>query len=81
MSVSNIFEDVLDDTLMLGSLAASIFVKNPASQTTAAKLLNAAATLLAEIHSQLHPTVASATVSASVTPIVSSTATVTTVAQ
>ena len=44
------------DTLLLGSLAASIFVKNPNSQTTAAKLINAAATLLSEIHSQLHPT-------------------------
>lgn len=80
MSVSNIFEDVLDDTLLLGSLAASIFVKNPASQTTAAKLIGAAATLLAEIHAQLHPT-AAVTATTVGTPVTSATATATTVTQ
>ena len=50
---SVILEDVLNDTLLLGSLAASIFVKNPMHQNQAGNLINAAARLIQVIDAQI----------------------------
>lgn len=50
---SVILEDVLNDTLLLGSLAASIFVKNPIHQQQAGNLINAAAKLIQIIDAQI----------------------------
>jgi len=53
VSIETIFDDILNDTLLMGSLAASIWVKNPASQTTAGKVINAVALLLQTIDAQM----------------------------
>lgn len=50
---ATITDDVLHDVLLMGALAASIFVKNPQHQQTAGLLINAVANLLKTIDAQL----------------------------
>lgn len=58
MNAGVIFEDVLNDALLLGSLAASIFVKSVPHQALAANLINASAQLIQVIDAQLSGTTA-----------------------
>lgn len=80
MSAGTVIEDVLDDALLLGSLAASIFVKSPAHQATAGNLISAVAQLIQVIDGQISgsSSTSSSTSSASVssTPAASTTTTV-----
>jgi hypothetical protein len=46
---------ILHDVITVGVLSASIFVKNPAHQETAGKLINAVAQLLPMLDAQLNP--------------------------
>ncbi len=48
-----IIDEVLHDTLLVGALAAQIFVKNVTHQQTAALLINAVAKLLPVLDGQL----------------------------
>lgn len=48
-----IIDEVLHDTLLVGALAAQIFVKNATHQQTAALLINAVAKLLPVLDGQL----------------------------
>lgn len=50
---ATITDAVLHDVLLLGALAASIFVKNPAHQQTAGLLINAVNNVLQTIDKQL----------------------------
>lgn len=84
MSVGVVLEDVLNDALLLGSLAASIFVKNPNNQTTAAAVINAVAQLVQVIDGQISgsssTSSSSSSASVSSTPAASTASTTTTVA-
>lgn len=64
-------DEILEDTLLLGSMAASIFVKNPNSQATAGKLINSVAQMLQVIEAQLGlaPTVPAATAATPATAV------------
>lgn len=53
MSVETITDDFLHDVLLMGALAASIFVKNPAHQETAGLLIQAVTNLLKTVDAQL----------------------------
>lgn len=54
-SAGQIADTILHDVIATGILAASIFVKNPAHQQTAANLINAVQTLLPMLDAQLNP--------------------------
>lgn len=54
-SAGQIADTILHDVIATGILAASIFVKNPASQQTAANLINAVQQLLPMLDAQLNP--------------------------
>ena len=54
MNYKAVIEDVLKDALLGGALAAEIFVKNPAHQDSAARMLTAANTLIQAITSQMN---------------------------
>lgn len=58
MNAKVVFADVLNDALLLGSLAASIFVKSVPHQALAANLINASAQLIQVIDAQLTGTTA-----------------------
>ncbi len=60
MPSKNIFEDVLNDVFMMGTLAASIFVKNPGHQQEAANMIQAASKMLQLIDAQLNGTATTA---------------------
>lgn len=53
MNYKTVIEDVLKDALLGGALAAEIFVKNPAHQDSAARMLTAANTLIQAITTQM----------------------------
>lgn len=55
MSFGSKFDMVLHDFVVMGIFAASIFVKNPAHQETAGKIIQAVTQLLPALDAQLNP--------------------------
>jgi flagellar biosynthesis protein FlhB len=55
-SIGTITDEVLHDILLMGALAASIFVKNPVHQQVAGQLINAVNTVLQTVVPQLENT-------------------------
>lgn len=53
MSIGTVTDEVLHDVLLMGALAASVFVKNPVHQAIAGSLINAVNELLQHIDPQL----------------------------
>lgn len=51
-----LWSNILADVLMLGTLAAKIFVKNPEHQQTAGALISASSQALQVIEAQINPT-------------------------
>lgn len=64
-------ENLLQDALLGGALAAEIFVKNPNSQNEAARMLSAANTLVQTIIGQIHGTAPTAPATAPTTSVTS----------
>lgn len=71
MSTGQTVDTILHDVIAFGVVAASIFVKNPASQQHAVTIIQAIQPLLAMIDNQLVPATTAATTTApAVTPAI-----------
>ena len=54
-----VLDDVLNDVLAMGALAAQLYVKNPNHQAESANLINAVSQVLSLIESQINKPVVS----------------------